>query len=200
MPSQINFENIDADYPVAGIDNDSQGFRDNFSVIKQNFQISKTEVEELQDRTVKLDSLNSFSSAGVIRGARLENCRVSGKELNQAGASSYTLNWQEGALQVFRISQESEFSLFLSNWPAKDSGNVPSYFNVRLHLLLEGSEPVSGTTSVSFSAGPNTIKKSNFPNIDGTITVDSTVDPQVLDVWSYDGGQTVFVNYLGKFA
>ena len=29
-----NIGTINADYPVAGVDNDSQGFRDNFSKIK----------------------------------------------------------------------------------------------------------------------------------------------------------------------
>ena len=33
MTSAINFSSINASYPVPGIDNDSQGFRDNFSAI-----------------------------------------------------------------------------------------------------------------------------------------------------------------------
>ena len=34
MASNINPANVDGTYPIAGQDNDSQGFRDNFSVIK----------------------------------------------------------------------------------------------------------------------------------------------------------------------
>ena len=34
MASNINTNTIDENYPVAGIDNDSQGFRDNFTSIK----------------------------------------------------------------------------------------------------------------------------------------------------------------------
>ena len=34
MASSINPNNIDTTYPVAGQDNDSQGFRDNFTNIK----------------------------------------------------------------------------------------------------------------------------------------------------------------------
>ena len=37
MSSNINPNNIDTAYPVAGQDNDSQGFRDNFTNIKTNF-------------------------------------------------------------------------------------------------------------------------------------------------------------------
>ena len=35
MASNINSDAIDKDYPVAGQDNDSQGFRDNFNTIKK---------------------------------------------------------------------------------------------------------------------------------------------------------------------
>ena len=34
MASNIDNTSIDATYPIAGQDNDSQGFRDNFTVIK----------------------------------------------------------------------------------------------------------------------------------------------------------------------
>ena len=45
MASSINPSNIDGTYPVAGQDNDSQGFRDNFTNIKTNFTSAKTEIE-----------------------------------------------------------------------------------------------------------------------------------------------------------
>ena len=53
MASNINTTNIDAAYPVAGQDNDSQGFRDNFSTIKSNFVASKTEIEAIQSTTAQ---------------------------------------------------------------------------------------------------------------------------------------------------
>ena len=34
MASNINPNNVDTTYPIAGQDNDSQGFRDNFTNIK----------------------------------------------------------------------------------------------------------------------------------------------------------------------
>ena len=39
MASNIDNTSIDATYPIAGQDNDSQGFRNNFSTIKNNFTI-----------------------------------------------------------------------------------------------------------------------------------------------------------------
>jgi len=50
MASTINTTNIDTDFPIAGQDNDSQGFRDNFTNINTNFEAAKTEIEALQDK------------------------------------------------------------------------------------------------------------------------------------------------------
>ena len=49
MTSQVNPNNIDGTYPVAGQDNDSQGFRDNFTNIRNNFTFIKAEIEDIQN-------------------------------------------------------------------------------------------------------------------------------------------------------
>lgn len=48
MTSLINPNNIDITYPIAGQDNDTQGFRDNFSNIKNNLSVAATEISALQ--------------------------------------------------------------------------------------------------------------------------------------------------------
>ena len=48
MASNIVPGNVDGTFPVAGKDNSSQGFRDNFTAIKNNFTNAKTEIESLQ--------------------------------------------------------------------------------------------------------------------------------------------------------
>ena len=45
MASNIDTTSIDATFPVAGQDNNSQGFRDNFNVSKNNFTAAKSEIE-----------------------------------------------------------------------------------------------------------------------------------------------------------
>ena len=61
MASNINTTNINESYPVAGVDNDSQGFRDNFATIKNNFVSAKAEIESLQDNTAKTNANNNFA-------------------------------------------------------------------------------------------------------------------------------------------
>ena len=52
MASNINANNIDGAYPVAGQDNDSQGFRDNFTNTKTNFQSAADEITDLQNKVI----------------------------------------------------------------------------------------------------------------------------------------------------
>ena len=46
MTSQINPNNIDGNYPIAGVSNNTQGMRDNFTAIKTNFQYAENEIED----------------------------------------------------------------------------------------------------------------------------------------------------------
>ena len=48
MASSIVPGNIDGTFPIAGQDNSSQGFRDNFTATKNNFTTAKSEIEALQ--------------------------------------------------------------------------------------------------------------------------------------------------------
>ena len=48
--SNINPNNINGAYPVAGVDNDSQGFRDNFTNIKNNLVFAQAELNDLQSK------------------------------------------------------------------------------------------------------------------------------------------------------
>ena len=69
MASNINDTGVNKDYPVAGQDNDSQGFRDNFNIIKDNFVAAKSEIETLQTNTAKLNVANDFLTNNI------SNCR-----------------------------------------------------------------------------------------------------------------------------
>ena len=57
MSSNINPNNIDGTYPIAGQDNNSQGFRDNFTQTKVNFQYAASEITDLQNNVVLKSAL-----------------------------------------------------------------------------------------------------------------------------------------------
>ena len=75
MTSQINQNNVNATYPVAGQDNSSQGFRDNFAAIQTNFGYANTEITALQSDAVLRNQDNDLSgnatiTSGVYRSSR----------------------------------------------------------------------------------------------------------------------------------
>lgn len=52
MASDIVPGNIDGTFPIAGIDNDTQGFRTNFTNTATNFTEAKSEIEDLQTKAI----------------------------------------------------------------------------------------------------------------------------------------------------
>ena len=71
MASNINPNNIDTAYPIAGQDNDSQGFRDNFTNIKTNFEFAETEIDDLQSKVLLKSALTGTTLDHDLKGARV---------------------------------------------------------------------------------------------------------------------------------
>ena len=53
MTSAINTNGINVNYPVPGVNNNSQGFRDNFRNIKNNLNTARLEINDLQANVAK---------------------------------------------------------------------------------------------------------------------------------------------------
>ena len=60
MTSLINPLNIDITYPIAGQDNDTQGFRDNFRNIKNNLTQAALEITALQTATYSNSNVAAY--------------------------------------------------------------------------------------------------------------------------------------------
>ena len=88
MSSNINPNNIDGTYPIAGQDNNSQGFRDNFTQTKVNFQYAADEITALQD--------NAILKAPLTQGGTVTN--------NMDGTLLYDATMQDFAATVVAIS------------------------------------------------------------------------------------------------
>lgn len=85
MASQINSTNIDGNYPVAGQDNSSEGFRRNFTNIKNNFFYAQTEISDIQSKGIFKATLGNANVATTslvttndMNGAPLRNAEILG--------------------------------------------------------------------------------------------------------------------------
>ena len=120
MTSQINPNDIDGAYPVAGQDNDSQGFRDNFTNTGTNFQYAADEITDLQNNAVLKAALTGTTLDNNMNGSLLYNfeaSEVSGA-VNPLGTTSgtVTLDWTNGSYQTLTTS--GSVVLGFTNFPA----------------------------------------------------------------------------------
>ena len=73
MTSQINASAIDETYPISGVDNDSQGFRDNFSATQSALLVAKAEITDLQNRAVVVADTSNDPAVNNLLGSTLSN-------------------------------------------------------------------------------------------------------------------------------
>lgn len=130
MSSNINPNNIDTTYPIAGQDNDSQGFRDNFTNIKTNFQYAEDEISDLQTKVVLKSALTGTTLDNDMGGAPISNATLNGARttrISLGNASTQTvagvipIDYSAGAYHSFTLDANS--SLDFQNWPSAGNGS-----------------------------------------------------------------------------
>jgi hypothetical protein len=119
MSSNINPASIDGNYPVAGQDNDSQGFRDNFTNVKTNLTFAKNEITDLQDKVLLKSALS-----GQILNNDMQYSVMYRPQI-KAGTESFvdhssqigqvSIDYSAGTVQKFRTN--GDCSLVFSNIP-----------------------------------------------------------------------------------
>ena len=150
MTSQINPNNIDGTYPVAGQDNSSQGFRDNFTNTKNNFTYAYDEITELQANAALRGQTNEFADSIIanvaLRGQRdvlYDFGAVSGAQTYTFGNGSYQTMELAGSVvlslagfpTLTNRALKIKLRVFVPNtsftltWPAYISQNLSSIAN-----------------------------------------------------------------------
>ena len=118
MTSQINPNNIDGAYPVAGQDNNSQGFRDNFTNTSTNFQYAAAEITDLQNKAVLKaaltgTTLNNNMNGSILSNAQLQN--MSGTVVSLGVLSGDVgINYTAGPYQT--VTTSGSISLAFTNF------------------------------------------------------------------------------------
>ena len=189
MTSLINPNNIDGSYPVAGQDNNSQGFRDNFTNTKVNFQYAEDEINDLQAKAV----LKSALTGGVLDNNMLDNLIYAAK-IQDFSATKVTLGSVGGAVPVNyalghyqSLSTTASITLSFTNFPSS-----PNYGYMKLQINITNiahtvTLPASVTLGTSGLQGYNA----------GTITFGATGYYE-FGFGTYDGGTTVTIFDLNR--
>jgi len=186
--SSSNIASIDADYPRAGQDNDSQGFRDNFTKIKTELTNAQADLTALDTNAVKNNDAitnmqgNTINNVVITQGSQKF---YSGGVLSSAGVRP--VSYEIATYHSYTINSTG-ITLQLADWPA--SGK---YAEVLVELRGRGvADSVTFDTENSGSIKVAT----GFAH---PATIDSNVHPYIYRFWTIDGGQTVYGEYKGEF-
>jgi hypothetical protein len=167
--SLINFSAIDATYPVAGQDNNSQGFRDNFGTIKTALGQSSTEITALQNNAAFKNANNDFGQ-NTLSNAVYKTFYGVAADLGTV-TTNIDVNLLTGPLQIVTLATNPTFTF--KNWPT--SGK---YAAVRMIIFSDGN----AVRIPSFSTENAGVVKyaTDFPVLPGTSSKGITVGGESL--------------------
>jgi hypothetical protein len=191
--SSITTINLNSDFPLAGQNNPSQGFRDNFTTIKQQLETAKLEITELSRYTTKAmlksavgdQSLNNDLEFNQIIRAHMRS-PVESYHDHGTLSSAMKIDFYQGTVQFVRLSGTA--LVRFSNFPR-------GAFSARLTLLVE---TLQGTLELVFPSGA--VENSYQKNI---IVNNRLAFPgpgfYLLDFISFANGTKMFLNTSGGF-
>jgi hypothetical protein len=192
--SNINTNGIDVAYPVPGVNNNSQGFRDNFAAIKTNLNTAGVEITNLQDNAILKTALtgtvlNNDMNNGVISNVQTRGFRASTYNLGGSISGTVVINVNTADISYGTVSGNT--TLQFSSWaPALTQSNV------QLNLAISNSAAV-----ISFPSSVVGVSLlENYASITGidTISVPAGVTQINLLFSTVDCGTTVQVTPINR--
>jgi uncharacterized surface protein with fasciclin (FAS1) repeats len=191
MTSNINPNNINGAYPVAGQDNNSQGFRDNFTNTSTNFQYAADEITDLQNNAVLKaalagQTLNNNMNGSILSNAQLQNMSSTVVDLGTL-AGTVTINYALGSYQT--VTTNGPISLAFSNF---HTAGVQTTVVVQI-TVVSTAHTVQLPTAVSVNA----------LGIQGLDTSTNTITFAATGVYSFafstsNGGSTISITDANK--
>lgn len=168
MSSNINPNIIDGSYPVAGQDNNSQGFRDNFTNTKTNFQYAENEINDLQSKVILKAALtgttldNNMNDALLV-GAQLRDISEVKTALTTT-SGTVTINYATAPYQT--VGTTGSITLAFSNFPPSGQyGYVKVQINITdiTHTVTLPAAVTLGTSGIQgYSAGVITFSSTGY--------------------------------------
>ena len=183
--SDINTNKIDRNFPEPGRDNDSFGFRNNFSEISDNLDITKTEIEDLQENVVRTDRTADFNS-NTVQDLNLKNATNALYDIGNV-SEDVEIDVQNGQYQKLVVA--ANITITLSGWAEKDKA---------ASVLIEISKSSTQPTVISFDelADQTISYDSQFSE---TLTLTDNRQTVFVEFTSADEGENLYAKYHGFY-
>lgn len=176
-----NYSNqINTNYPVPGIDNDTQGFRDNFSRIASAFDTVGKEITDIQANAVNLSATNNFGD-NIIRQATFQDCSVRVENVGTVAPTTATINYTLGSYQICTLAPGFNGTFQVDFWPPADKCGT---------IRIQMTPSSTATVTINFS-------NVDYSNTSLPVTYNQ-INPIVWELWSPDSGTTIFATEILK--
>ena len=197
MTSSINPNTIDGTYPIAGQDNNSQGFRDNFTQTKVNFTYAAQEINDLQAKVVLKSALTGTTldnnmADNLIYAALIQDFSAVKVSVTPV-AGTLTMNYASAHYQSYSTATAGSVTLAFSNFPPAGAYGYMklqiTVTNVSYTLTLPAAVSLGITGIQGISPGT--------AGVTNTITF-GTTGVYEFGFGSYDGGSTITIFDLNR--
>ena len=193
MTSLINFAAINENFPVAGQDNDTQVFRDNFDTIKTNFSAAKTEIEDLQDNVARTDVDSDFNY-NVATAVTLQDAYLRKKDYGAAiVVGTQDVSFKQAMYHIIKFGTNCAIQFTEFPVAAVDVTGLGQMGKATLELYGDGT-----ARTITFTLTGSTVLKKS-PGFPGSLTVTSATNPVIIEVWQHSE-DIIFLNYLGLYS
>ena len=197
--STINTNGINVNYPIPGVNNSSQGFRDNFASIKTNLDTAGSEISDLQNKVVLKQALanttlNNDMANALISNTSTRNFRATSYNLGNALANTVAVDTT--LADVFYGTVSANTSLTFSNWAPTGTERV-----IELQLAVSNANAfLSFPSTLTFSANSGATTLENVANVGGlvTVTVPNGVSSLNYRLSTLDCGTTLIIQPINR--
>ena len=197
--STINTNPINVNYPVPGVNNNSQGFRDNFASIVTNLNTAATELTDLQNKVVVKQALigtvvNNDMANTLISNASTRSFRATTYNLGNALAGTVLVNASLADVQYGTVA--SNTTINFGSWPPTGTQS-----NIQLRLSVSNANAVitfSGNVLTSNNTGSTTLE--NYVANGGLVTVTAPAGVTEMDyiISTTDCGNTLYIEPINR--
>jgi hypothetical protein len=158
MASSITTTNIDVTFPVPGVDNDTQGFRNNFGAIVSALETAKSEISNLDIEQIGIiNRLDNFSDPTVFRGTEVTATVITSETINNSGDITATRFIGDGSQ--------------LENLSVANVRSIGNLTNLTVENLTAGL--VNGFTATVYIPSAPTASTGTIDHVQGMIHANS---------------------------
>lgn len=198
--STINTNGINVNYPVPGVNNSSQGFRDNFASIKNNLNVASTELSDLQNKVVVKSALdntvvNNDMANTLISNASTKNFRLTTYNLGNALSGTVVIDTSLGDVHYGTVTANT--TLQFSNWAPAGTER-----GIELQLNISNANAVISFPTEVISSNNNfgvTVLE-NYANIASVATVTAPANVSQLNykLTTVNCGNSIYIEPLNR--